>query len=84
MEKIGFLKRAQKFRSNVANGKYFPILDSMHKVASKYQNNLPSSFELEGLYNFSNEDVQFVLSELYPDRKYSCKLIRDKFFCSIS
>lgn len=83
MEKVGFLKRAQEFRSNVENGKYFPILDSMYKVASKYQNNLPFYFELEGLYNFSKEDVQFVLSKLYPDRKYSCELIRDKFFCSL-
>lgn len=83
MNNTGFLKRAQKFRSNVANEDYFPILDSMHIVASKHHNNLPSNFELEKIYGFSSEDVEIVLSKLYPDRKYCCKLVRNQFFCSL-
>lgn len=83
MEKTGFLKRAQEFRSHVENGKYFPILDSLYEIASKHQNNLPNLFTIEGLYNFSVEDVKFVLLQLYSDRKYTCILVQDKFFCSL-
>lgn len=83
MEKTGFLKRAQKFRSQVENGKYFPILDSLYEIASQHQNNLPYLFTIEGLYNFSVEDVKSVLLQLYPNRNYTCILLKGKFFCSI-
>lgn len=68
MEKSSFFKRAQKFRSNVANGKYLPILDSLYDIASKYQNNLPHTFTLKGLYGFSTEILNlfcynFILTE---------------------
>lgn len=77
----GFLKLAQKFRSNVENGKYLPIVDSLYEISRKHQNNLPHSFSLDNLYSFSKEDIEYVLLKLYPYRNYTCKLINETFFC---
>lgn len=82
MKENGFLKRSQKFRSDVSNGKYFPILEKLHEIASKHQNNLPSSFSIDNLYGVSTEDVNYVFSSLYPERIYSCSKLNDStIFC---
>lgn len=79
---IGFLKRAQEFRSNVENRKYLPILDSLTEIASNHHNNLPASFFLERTNDsFVKEDLEFVIDTLYPNRKCFCRLIENSFFC---
>ena len=81
MTDTGFFKLAQEFRSNVENETYFSILDSLHEIAAKHQNNLPYSFCIKSLYGFSKDDVSLVLSKLYSDRKYNCQPIKDDIFC---
>lgn len=82
-ELTGFLKRSQKFRNNSENGKYIFILEKLHDIASNYQNNLPSTFAIENLYNCSVEDVDHVLVSLYPERKYFCqKLSNSTIYCT--
>lgn len=77
----GFFKRSQKFRSNAQNGKYFPILDKLHEIASNYQNTLPSTFAIENSSGFSIHDVEHTLSQIYPERKYSCRKIGNNIYC---
>lgn len=75
MKKItGFLKRSQEFRNNGENGKYFFILDVLHNIASKYHNDLPSTFAIENISGSSIESVEYVLASLYPERKYFCNV----------
>ena len=78
---IGFLKLSQKFRENSENEKYFPILDKLDKIASKHHDKLPYSFSLERTCNITYEDVFYVLSELYPEKNYSCKMVKNDIFC---
>lgn len=79
--KTGFLKLSQKFRENVENGKYFPVLDKLNEIASRNHDNLPYSFSIKKAYNLTREDVDFVLFKLYPERNYSCKMVNDDIFC---
>lgn len=79
-QNIGFLQRSQEFRKNAEDGKYFPILDCLYKI--RHQNDLPASFHLRNLYGFSDEDVEVVLSTLYPERIYACKRIKNDIFCA--
>ena len=76
-EITGFLKRSQKFRSITENEKYFFILDKLHDIASKYHNDLPSTFAIASLPNTSVSSVEYVLDNLYPDRKYTCRKLSD-------
>lgn len=78
---VGFLELSQKFRENEKNRRYFPVLDKLNEVASKHHDNLPYSFRLKKAYNLTYEDVFFVLSELYPERNYSCRMIKYDIFC---
>jgi len=79
---FGFLKRSQEFRKNITYGKYFPILDCLYSVSTKHHNNLPTLFSLNNLYGFSEEDVAFTLSILYPERSYSCTFTsEDTIYC---
>ena len=76
-EITGFLKRSQEFRSKVENEKYFFILDKLHDIASKYHNDLPSTFAIANIPNVSVSSVEHVLVSLYPNRKYTCRKLSD-------
>lgn len=71
----GYLKRSQEFRSSVENEKYVFILNKLDDIASRYHNNLPSTFAIENLTDSSVPSVEYVLTGLYPDRKYYCKML---------
>mgnify|MGYP004707543319 FL=1 len=83
MKKItGFLKRSQEFRSKAENEKYFFILDKLHDIASLYHNDLPSTFAIANLPDVPVASVEYVLDNLYPDRKYTCrKLSNNAIYC---
>lgn len=76
---IGFWKRSQEFRNVAGNEAFLPVLDSLCKV--KRQNDLPASFCLKEISHFSDEDVKFVLTSLYPERSYVCTHNKDGIFC---
>lgn len=77
----GFLKQTSEFRSNVNNGQYLPILNSLLPIASMHHDNLPTFFSVDDVYSFSEKDVEYVLSQLYPNRKYSCQRVNSSIFC---
>ena len=80
-ENVGYLKIAQEFRENVKYQKYFPILEHLELVALKNHNTLPSSFSISNLENLEVDDVSFVLSKLYPYKKYYCNKVGSTIFC---
>lgn len=78
----GFLKRSQEFRSKSENEEYFFILDKLHDIATMYHNDLPSTFAIANLSDFSDSNVEHVLISLYPERKYYCKkLSNNTIYC---
>ena len=76
-----FLKKSSIFRSDVGNGKYIPILDNLHHIASTHHNNLPTNFSIDNIFYFSEDDVKYVLSSLYPERRYCCSKVKNIVFC---
>ena len=78
---VGYLKLAQEFRKDLRNKKYLPILNCLDRVASDNKNNLPSTFSISGLDEFSAEDVKFVLLKLYPFKNYCCTKKDSTIFC---
>lgn len=80
-EHVGYLKLAQRFRENVEHQRYFPILEHLESVALKHHDSLPSSFSISNLENLDVNDVEFVLSKLYPSKKFSCTKVGAAIFC---
>ena len=77
----GFLKRSQNFRNVTDNPTYLSILSSLTDVAHQNRNNLPSYFTFPASCNISSTDVLYVLSNLYPERRYVCQLSSNEFIC---